>query len=85
MARDTIDKLSLERGKLGSLESRLQTAADNLATVKLGTDDARSRIADVDVAEESANFTRNNIKQQAGTSILAQANQQPQMVLSLMG
>ena len=85
MARDTIDQIAQERGALGSIESRLQTAADNLSLTKMNTEASRSQIMDVDVAEEAANMTRNNIKQQAGSSILAQANQQPQMVLSLMG
>ncbi|MGP9768037.1 flagellin, partial [Halomonas sp. AOP13-D3-9] len=58
---------------------------DNLATTKTNLSEARSRIEDADYAVEVSNMTRANILQQAGTSMLAQANQTPQSVLSLLG
>ena len=57
----------------------------NLGTARENLSAANSRIRDVDVAAETAAMTRNNILMQAGTSVLAQANQQPQIALSLLG
>jgi flagellin len=72
------------RGTLGSVESRLNTAIANLRVARENFAAAESRIRDADVAEESANLTRTTILQQAGVAILAQANQQPALALSLL-
>ncbi len=66
------------RNRLNSIIRNLGVQSENLSA-------AESRIRDVDVAQESANLTRNSILQQAATSILAQANVQPQAALSLLG
>ena len=72
------------RGALGGVESRLATAITNLGVARENYQGADSRIRDVDVAEESASLTRYNILQQAGTSVLAQANQLPSLALQLL-
>lgn len=71
-------------GKLGSQESRLRVAANNLLTLRENYAAAASRITDVDVAAESAELTRTQILQQVGASVLAQANQQPSLALQLL-
>lgn len=73
------------RSDLGALQNRFDSAITNLATTEINLTAARSRIQDADYATEVSNMTRNQILQQAGTSILAQANQLPQSVLSLLG
>ncbi|MCE9664989.1 flagellin FliC [Halomonas sp. M5N1S17] len=73
------------RGELGAKQNRLESAIDNITTTSTNLAAARSRIEDADYAVEVSNMTRANILQQAGTSILAQANQTPQNVLSLLG
>jgi flagellin len=80
-----ISSLTTYRGSLGSVESRLNSTIANLQVVRENFSAAESRIRDVDVAQEAANLTRYNILQQAGASILAQANQQPGLALSLLG
>ena len=72
------------RGTLGGVESRLSTAIANLGVARENLVAAESRIRDVDVAEEAANLTRLNILQQAGTAVLAQANQLPSLALQLL-
>lgn len=72
------------RGVLGGVESRLSTAITNLSVAKENYTGAESRIRDIDVAEEAASLTRYNILQQAGTSVLAQANQLPSLALQLL-
>ncbi len=72
------------RGILGGVESRLSTAITNLTVAKENYTGAESRIRDIDVAEEAASLTRYNILQQAGTSVLAQANQLPSLALQLL-
>ncbi len=79
-----IDSLTRARGTLGSTESRLNITIENLQVARENFAAAESRIRDVDVAFEAAEMTRLNILQQAATSILAQANQQPQLALSLL-
>lgn len=76
--------LSVQRGNLGAVESRLQVAINNLSVARENFAAAESRIRDVDVATEAAELTRLNILQQAGASVLAQANQQPQLALQLL-
>lgn len=80
-----IDTLSSSRGTLGAAQNRLFVTIANLGTARENLSAANSRIRDVDVASESANLTRNNILQQAGVSVLAQANQAPAIALSLIG
>lgn len=87
-ALDTIDKAiaatSTKRADLGAVQNRLQVTVSNLQSANNNLASANSRIRDVDVAEESASMTRNNILSQAGLAVLAQANQLPQMALSLL-
>jgi flagellin len=73
------------RSELGAVQNRFQDAITNLNTNSTNLQAARSRIEDADYAVEVANMTRSQILQQAGTSVLAQANQIPQGVLSLLG
>ena len=80
-----IGSLAVLRGNLGAVESRLSVAINNLSVARENFAAAESRIRDVDVASEAAELTRNNILQQAGAAVLAQANQQPQLALSLLG
>ena len=72
------------RGKLGALQNRFESTVNNLNNTSNNLSAARSRIEDADYAEEVSNMTRGQILQQAGTSVLAQANQVPQSVLSLL-
>jgi len=74
-----------QRARYGALQSRFDTTISNLATTSENMAAARSRIRDADFAQETAALTRNQILQQAGTAILAQANALPQSVLSLLG
>ena len=80
-----IGSLTSSRGTLGAAESRLNVAINNLQVSRENFSAAESQIRDVDVAEEAANLTRLNILQQAGASVLAQANQQPSLALALLG
>ncbi|WP_194756453.1 flagellin N-terminal helical domain-containing protein [Aliidiomarina indica] len=73
------------RSGLGAIQNRLESAIDNISTTVTNLSAARSRIEDADYAVEVSNMTRAQILQQAGTSVLAQANQVPQSVLSLLG
>ena len=80
-----LDDVAGFRATLGAAGNRLQVAAENVQTYSESLSAANSRIRDVDVAEESANLARANVLQQAGISVLAQANQSPQMALKLLG
>jgi flagellin len=80
-----IGSLASSRGKLGAAESRLNVAINNLTVARENFAAAESQIRDADVAQEAAELTRLGILQQAGSAILAQANQQPQLALSLIG
>ena len=79
-----IDALNVSRGALGSAQNRMQSSFASIRNAHENLSAAESRIRDVDVARETADLTRNNIMQQAATSILAQANQQPQLALALL-
>jgi flagellin len=79
-----IANVSAMRGTLGATQNRLEHTLNNLATYQENLTASESRIRDVDMAEEMTNFTKLQILQQAGTSMLAQANQSPQSVLSLL-
>jgi flagellin len=83
--RTAIGSLVANRGTLGAAESRLNVTITNLQVARENFAAAESQIRDVDVAQEAANLTRLNILQQAGAAILAQANQQPALALSLIG
>ena len=88
-ALDTIDlaieNVSAQRATLGALQNRLDSTINNLSTTSENLSASRSRIMDADFAAETAMLSRNQIIQQASVSILAQANQQPQLALSLLG
>lgn len=79
-----IRSVTTSRGTLGAAESRLNVAIVNLEVARENFASAESRIRDVDVATEAAELTRLNILQQAGAAVLAQANQQPSLALSLL-
>jgi len=81
---DKIGAVDEERSNLGAIQNRFETALDNIQTTSTNLQAARSRIEDADYAVEVSSLTRAQILEQAGTSILAQANQSPQSVLSLL-
>ncbi len=76
--------MSKVRADFGAVQNRLEHRLNNLATYQENLVASESRIRDVDMASEMVNFTKLQILQQAGTSMLAQANQAPQSVLSLL-
>ena len=78
-------KINDHRAYLGSVQNRLGSAINNLDIQVENLSEANSRIRDTDFAQETATMTKNNILQQAGTSVLANANGQPQIALSLLG
>jgi flagellin len=80
-----IDKVSSQRSELGALQNRLEHTINNLNTTSENTSSAESRIRDTDMADEMVVYSKNNILSQAGQSMLAQANQATQGVLSLLG
>ncbi len=82
---DAIQKVSAQRSSLGAVQNRLEHTIKNLDNVVENTTAAESRIRDTDMAEEMVSYSKNNILQQAGQSMLAQANQANQGVLSLLG
>lgn len=79
-----ITSVTRNRGALGAAEARLEVTIGNLQVARENFMAAESRIRDVDVASEAAELTRLNILQQAGAAVLAQANAQPQLALSLL-
>jgi flagellin len=81
---DAMTDVASKRASLGALQSQLESTVRNLANVAENTAAAAGRIMDTDYAAETANLTKAQILQQAATSILAQANAQPQSVLSLL-
>ena len=82
---DALQKVSSQRSSLGAVQNRLEHTIANLDNVVENTTSAESRIRDVDMAEEMVEYSKNNILAQAGQSMLAQANQATQGVLSLLG
>ncbi len=80
-----IDMVSSERSKLGAFQNRLEFAINNLRNTHSNLTASESRIRDADIAMEMIEFTRNQIVQQSGTAMLAQANAVPQGVLQLLG
>ena len=81
---DAIAKVSSQRSALGAVQNRLEHTIDNLDNIVENTTTAESRIRDTDMAEEMVEYSKNNILAQAGQSMLAQANQSNQGVLSLL-
>ena len=82
---DAVAKVSAQRSSLGAVQNRLEHTINNLDNVVENTTSAESQIRDTDMAEEMVKYSKNNILQQAGQSMLAQANQANQGVLSLLG
>jgi len=80
-----IQTVTNEQANLGAVQNRLQSTINNLNTSSQNLTTAQSGITDVDMAQEMATFTQDNVLQQAAVSMLAQANQQPQLVLKLLG
>ena len=81
---EAINLVSGIRAKLGAYQNRLEHAVVNLDTTSLNLTESLSRIEDVDMAEEMANYTQKNVLSQAGVSMLSQANERPQQILSLL-
>jgi len=79
-----LGKIDTMRGDLGAVQNRFESTIANLSNVSENLSAARSRILDADIAQETSAMTKNNILQQAGVAILAQANQAPQLALSLL-
>lgn len=84
VVQNSIEKLSKLRSKLGAVQNRLEHTVANLDNISENTQSSESRIRDTDMAEEMVQYSKNNILQQAGQSMLAQANQGNQGVLSLL-
>ena len=82
---DALVAVSTARAELGAVGNRFQSAINNIQSFAESLSAANARIRDVDVAEETSRMARSNILQQAGVSVLAQANQQPQLALKLLG
>lgn len=80
-----IGTVSTARAKFGTAMNRLQVATSNIQTMRLNLSAANSRIRDVDVAAETSALSRNQVLSQAGVSVLAQANQLPQLAFGLLG
>ncbi len=78
------ESLSKQRGVLGSYQSRISIALNNLSSSKENFKAAESRIRDADIASEAGNLVRTQILQQAASAVLAQANQTPQLALKLL-
>lgn len=81
---NALDSVNAERANLGAIQNRLDSTISSLAINSENLSSARSRILDADFARETAELSRTQVLQQAGISILAQANAQPQLVLSLL-
>ena len=83
--KQKLDQLSAQRGEIGVFQSRIGVALNNLQVAAENYASAASQITDADVADESAQLVKNQILQQAGSAILAQANSEPQLALKLLG
>ncbi len=83
--KEALQKVSDQRSALGAVQNRLEHTINNLDNVVENTTSAESAIRDTDIAEEMVKYSNNNILQQAGTSMLSQANQSNQLALSLLG
>lgn len=82
---DAIDKVSVERSKLGAIQNRLEHTIANLSVTMENLAASESRIRDADMAQEMTEFTKNQILIQSATAMLAQSNMKPQAVLQLLG
>ncbi|MBQ7668888.1 MAG: flagellin [Clostridia bacterium] len=82
---NAINKVSSQRASLGAVQNRMEYAVENLSTTSENLTAAESRIRDVDMAAEMVTYTKNSILNQSAMAMLAQANQQPQQILSLLG
>ena len=82
---DAVSKVSAQRSSLGAIQNRLEHTIANVDNVVENTNASESRIRDTDMADEMVNYSKNNILQQAGQAMLAQANQSTQGVLSILG
>lgn len=85
VVNNAIDQVSGERAKLGAFQNRLSHTINNLSTSNQNLTTAQAGITDLNMAAAMAQFTKDNVLQQAATAMLAQANQQPQLVLKLLG
>ena len=79
-----IDQVSLFRSSFGAVENRIDASINNLTTLKVNTEAAKSRIEDADFAQETSQMTKSQILSQAATSMLAQANASKQNLLALL-
>ena len=84
-AKSAIKDVSQQRSDLGAIQNRLEHTISNLDNIVENTTSAESQIRDTDIATEMVKYANNNILQQAGTSMLSQANQSNQLALSLLG
>ena len=84
MVDKALDKIHMERAKLGAVMSRMDQAIDNLTNVSANTSSARSRIMDADMAAEAGNLTKTQILQQSAMAMIAQASKAQQAVLTLL-
>ncbi|MDE5598764.1 MAG: hypothetical protein K2J04_13170 [Lachnospiraceae bacterium] len=84
-AKSAIQDVSKQRSDLGAIQNRLEHTISNLDNIVENTTSAESEIRDTDIATEMVRYSNNNILQQAGTSMLSQANQSNQLALSLLG
>ncbi len=82
--KEAIDFVSLNRANLGALQNRIENTIENIATSSENVSAAKSRIKDTDMAKEMMKYTQTNVLTQAAQAMLAQANTQPQSVLSLL-
>jgi flagellin len=80
-----IQSISDSRSYLGAMQNRFESAITNMENASVNAAASLSQITDADIAAETANLTKNSIMQQAAASILAQANQQPQIAMMLLG
>jgi flagellin len=87
-ALDNLDtalaRVSQARSRFGAMMNRFETTISNIQSIRLNLSAANSRIRDVDVADEAATQSKNQVLTQAGTSVLSQANQTPQAAMSLL-
>ncbi len=81
---NALTEVSTQRARFGAAMNRLETTTSNIATMRLNLSAANSRIRDVDVAEETATMSKNQVLSQAGAAVLAQANQIPQIAIGLL-
>ena len=84
-AKSAIKDVSEQRSDLGAIQNRLEHTISNLDNIVENTTSAEAQVRDTDIATEMVRYANNNILQQAGTSMLSQANQSNQLALSLLG